>query len=279
MRNTFSPRFRLLVIVALLLSACNLPAAGVTPEQTVPSEPVTVIELAATRTPTLVVPTDTPAATATDTPVPEPSTTFTPAPPKAQVLRESNCRIGPGGMYKLVATYPAGQMLEVVAKDLGGGYWFVRNPDKPDEQCYLLAQNIDIGGETSALPKFTPPPSPTASPYFEVSFKKFDTCEGVDFALFIVENVGSLPFRSAYIKVTEGKTGKSVEHSLNAFDLRVKCVLAKNIAPLNPGETGYVYSPPFKWSGHGSKLRAAIMICTEKNLKGSCVTQTVEIKE
>jgi hypothetical protein len=56
-------------------------------------------------------------------------------------------------------------------------------------------------------------------------------------------------------------------------------VLAKNIAPLDPGETGYVASPPFKWSGHGGRLRAVIMACTEQNLKGTCVTQSLDIKE
>ena len=169
-------------------------------------------------------------------------------------------------------------MLEVVAKDLGGGYWYVRNPDKPEEQCYVLAQNIDIGGETTALPRFTPPPSPTAAPYFKVTFKKFDSCSGESFATFVVENVGSVPFRSVYIKVTNQKLGKSVEQAFNAFDLRTGCVLAKNISPLNAGGTASVSSPQFKWKGHGENLRAVIMACTEKDLKGTCVTQTLNIK-
>jgi hypothetical protein len=281
MRKTFSQLFGLLTTVALILSACNMPGANAPSEVTTQTkQSVTIIEATATRTkPTEVIPTNTPTVTATETLTPEPSATATPEPPMAQVVRESNCRIGPGGVYKLVATYQVGQALEIVAKDLGGGYWFVRNPEKPEEQCYLLAQNITISGETTALPKFTPPPSPTAAPYFEVKFKKFDTCHGNDFAVFIVENVGSVPFRSAYIKVINQKINKSVEQGLGAFDLRVGCVLAKNIAPLDPGKTGYVVSPEFNWNGHGEKLRAVIMACTEKNLKGTCVTQTIDIKE
>ncbi len=279
MRKTYFPLLGLLITVAWILSACNLPGVSATSAAPTQTKAATVIELAATETsPAEVVPTDTATVTATDTPLPKPGATFTPEPPKAQVIREANCRIGPGGLYKLVATYQVGQMLEVVAKDLGGGYWFVKNPEKPEEQCYLLAQNISIGGETTALPRFTPPPSPTAAPYFEVTFKKFDTCEGSEFATFIVENVGSVPFRSVYIKVINQKTGKSVEQALNAFDLRAHCVLAKNIAPLDPGETGYVSSPQFKWKGH-EKLRAIIMACSEQNLKGTCITQTVDIKE
>jgi hypothetical protein len=283
MHKTFFQVLGLLTTVALVVSACNLPISSATPEVTAQTEQtatetVMVIEATATHA---ITPTDTeaPAPTATETLTPKPSATATPEPPLAKVVRETNCRVGPGGLYTLVATYQVGQMLEVVAKDLGGGYWFVKNPEKPEEQCYLLAQNITISGETTALPKYTPPSSPTAAPYFNLTFKKFDTCQGVDFALFIVENVGSVPFRSAYIKVINQKSGKSVEQALNAFDLRVKCVLAKNIAPLNPGATGYVASAPFKWSGHADKLRAIIMVCTEKNLKGTCITQTVDIKE
>lgn len=278
MRNPFARLLCSLTTLIFVLSACNLPT-NATPEVTA-QPPATIVKSTVTKTsPTEVVPSDTPAATSTETLTPKPSTTATSEPPVAQVVRESNCRSGPGGIYKLVATYQVEQKLEIVAKDLGGGYWFVRNPEKPEEQCYLLAQNITISGETTALPKFTPPPSPTAAPYFEVSFKKFDSCQGEDYALFVVKNVGSVPFRSAYIKVINQKINKSVEQGLSAFDLRVGCVLAKNIAPLDPGKTGYIASPQFKWNGHGEKLRAVIMICTEKNLKGTCVTQTIDIKE
>ncbi len=278
MHKIFFQLWGLLIAVALILSACNMPSANPPSESTAQTEPpATIIPSTATQTET--VPTATPTMTATKTLTPEPSATATPQAPMAEVVRESNCRIGPGAMYKLVAKYQVGQKLEVTAKDLGSSYLFVQNPQKPEEQCYLLAQNITVTGETTALPRFTPPPSPTAAPYFEVSFKKFDVCDGVSFVTFIVENVGSVPFRSGYIKVTNPKAGKSVEQGVSAFDLRVGCVLAKNIAPLDPGGTGYLSSPPFKWSGHGEKLKAVIMACTEKNLKGTCVTQTVDIKE
>jgi hypothetical protein len=278
MRNPFSRLFGWLTTIALILSACNMPVVNATselPTQTKP--PATATKLPAT--PTEPLPTDTLTVTATKTLTPKPSATVTPQPPMAQVVRETNCRTGPGGLYTLVATYQVGQELEVVAKDLGSSYWFVKNPEKTEEQCYLMAQNVDVTGETTALPRLTPPSTPTAMPYFEVTFKKFDACQGEDFATFVVKNVGSAPFRSVYIKVTNQKTGKSVEQVLNAFDLRVGCTLAKNIAPLEPGGTGYVSSPQFKWKGRSENMRAVIMICTEKNLKGTCVTQTLDIKE
>jgi len=260
---------------------------GNTAVETTPTDPATqtaavtaTIDLAATQTREAeLLPTDTPTVTPTETQISTVTATATPEPPMAKVVRESNCRIGPGGVYTLVATYQVGQILEVAAKDLGGGYWFVKNPEKPEEQCYLLGQNITITGDTDALPKFTPQPSPTAAPYFEVSFKKFDTCKGEDYALFTVNNTGSVPFRSFYIRVTDQKVNKSVEQVLNAFDLLVGCVLAKNIAPLDVGGSDYVTSPPFPWSVRGHKLQAVIQLCTDKSLKGTCVIQSLLVEE
>ena len=281
MRTIFFLPFYLVAIGALILSACNLPVSSATTEST-PQMDASTSTVAATVAWTV---TQTSQATGTftltpsETPLPEPSETASPEVPKAEVVRETNCRVGPAGNYDLVAKYPVGQKLEIVAKDLGSAYWFVRNPDKPEEQCYLLTQNVKLSGDPSALPKFTPQPSPTAAPYFNISFKKFDTCKGERFATFVVENIGSIPFRSAYVKVIDQKVNKSVEQALNAFDLMAGCVLAKNIAPLDHGATGYVSSPPFKWAVNENKLRAAIMLCTEKNLKGICVTQNIDVKK
>jgi hypothetical protein len=274
MRTTFPQFASLLTIGLLVLSACNMPTGDAATK--IPSEtdtPKAMTTIAATATLTKLVPTATITLTATETPLPE---SATPEPVIAKVVRESNCRVGPGSLYDLVARYQVGQMLEVVAKDLGNTYWFVKNPESPEEQCYLLAQNVTISGETTALPRFTPLPSPTAQPYYTVEFKKLDKCNGVDFALFTIENVGSVPFRSVYIKLI-GTKGDSVEQVLNAFDLKVRCVLAKNIAPLDPGGSGYVYSPPIKWAAH-STFKAIIMVCTEKNLKGTCITQSVDVR-
>jgi len=277
MRKTFSKLFYVLIMGVIVLSACNMAgsnnAAEITPS---PEQPTPTLKL--TATPTEVPPTETPTLTATATLTPEPSVTATPEIPKAEVNHQSNCRVGPGGNYDRVAIYEIGQKLEVVAQDLGNGFLFVKNPEKPEEQCYLLANNITITGDISALPKYTPQPSPTLSPDFSATFKKYDSCKGEDYAVFVVENIGSASFRSAYIKITNPKLNKSIEEAFGAFDLHVGCVEAKDIWPLDPGGTGYVNSPPITWPKVGNKLQVFIMLCTEKGLKGSCPTQAIELK-
>ncbi|MEP6896465.1 MAG: hypothetical protein ABI986_12725 [Chloroflexota bacterium] len=277
MRTTFFRILSVLLIAGVMLSACNMPGGSAVAE-TLPSTTNTAVLIESTPTPTEVLPTETPMVTPTETLIPEPSVTATPEIPKAEVNHQSNCRVGPGGNYDRIAIYEIGQKLEVIAQDLGNGFLFVKNPDKPEEQCYLLANNITVTGDVSALPKYTPQPSPTAAPYFNATFKKYDTCKGANYAVFVVENTGSAPFRSAYIKVTNPKLGKSVEESLSAFDLHVGCVLAKDIYPLDPGASGYVNSPPLTFPKTGNKLLVFIMLCTEKGLKGTCPTQSLELK-
>ena len=298
----FSNRFRIFCAVSVILLAmlaCIFPTT-VKPTPKLTSEGLSVIELAATQTalaaqispsPQPELPTNTPipsetalpVATATETPLPVgvfPTDTLTPTlePVFAEVMKETNCRIGPGGAYDLVTTFQTGARLEVAARDLGGGYIVVKNPEKPEEQCYILANNVKIEGDTSLLPQYTPLASPTAAPNFTATFKKFDTCKGDVLAQFIIQNTGSVPFLSAYIKVTNLKTGQSAEQAVNAFDQTVGCVIAKNIAPLDPGATGYLSTPVFKNDPRGNKMRAVIQVCTEKALKGTCVTTTIEMK-
>ena len=105
MHKTFIQLFCLLIIGGLVLSACNLPSENVTAEAATPTEPPATSTTAPTATPTEILSTETPTATATETPTPEPSATATPQIVTAKVGRESNCRVGPGGMYNLVATY------------------------------------------------------------------------------------------------------------------------------------------------------------------------------
>jgi hypothetical protein len=282
-----SIHFRIFCAVSAILLAA---AACVFPKTSQPqptsTQPAPVAQASSTAKPvqatSTLAPSETalPAGTATETPlpvgvIPTETPTLTPETIFAEVMKDTNCRSGPSGAYDLVTTFQAGAKLEVAARDLGGGFIVVKNPGKPEEECYILANNVRITGDTSILPQYTPLASPTASPSFTATFKKFDDCKGDVFALFDVVNTGSVPFRSAYIKVTNLRTGESAEQAVSAFDLKVACTIAKNVAPLNPGGSGWLASNIFKHDPRGNKLRAIIQACTEKNLKGTCVTTTI----
>lgn len=242
----------------------SLPTDTPAPSETVAVEETpnpTELGQAKTPLPVGVIPTETPTATLEAV--------------YAEVMKDTNCRIGPSGGYDLVTTFKAGAKVEVTATDLGGGFIIVKDPNNPESECYILVNNVKITGDTSALPQYTPLPSPTAAPNFTATFKKYDDCKGDVFALFDVVNTGSVPFLSAYIKVTNLKTGESAEQVVNAFDLKVGCVIAKNVAPLNAGASGWLASDLFLHNPSGNKMRAIIQACTAKDLKGTCVTTTI----
>lgn len=293
-----SNRFRsLCALSALILAVMACVVPSVSPAQptsqgsSVEALASTQTALSAQSTPTPVPPSETalPAETATEaaslTPVqpegvlPTETLTLTPVPAIAEVMKETRCLSGPGNHYKLIATFQAGVKLEIEARDLGGGYIFVKNPDQPEAPCYILLNNARVTGEPSALPQYTPLPSPTLAPNFTATFKKFELCKGNVMAQFVIKNTGSVAFRSAYIKVTNTRNNDVVEQVVNAFDLYTGCIIAKNIAPLDPGATGYLSSPTFKVDPRGSKLRAVIQACTEKALKGTCINFVLEIKQ
>ena len=48
---------------------------------------------------------------------------------------DTNCRIGPGKIYKRVGGLPVGEETEIIARDSNGGYWYVRNIDVPGDYC------------------------------------------------------------------------------------------------------------------------------------------------
>lgn len=275
--------FGLLAVFILLVQGCNLPNSAPTEQAAPPTQEVvetaTSTPLPPTDTPLPPTETPTPAPTATETLTPEPSATPTEALPVAEVARESNCRIGPAGAYTLVATYQPGKLLNIIARDLGGGFVFVQNPEQPEEQCYILENNLKISGNVATLPKITPPPTPTSAPNFTIEFWKFVMCRDFYIAHFKVVNTGSVQFRSAYVKVTDLRKNQSVEHSLLAFDLYEGCVLAKNIAPLLPGGSGYLQSANYKWDPRSNQQSAVVMLCTEQYLKGVCITKTLEFKD
>ncbi|MEI7845322.1 MAG: hypothetical protein WCK35_05930 [Chloroflexota bacterium] len=284
--------FSAVTAIFLVASACSLPLAAIStptplPEPSaipatisVPTETALAVPSNTEKPTVSIVPTEKATGTATLAVgfIPTETATATPEPVTAEVMRETNCRTGPGPHYDLIATYKTGAKLEVIARDLDGGFIFTQNPEKPEEQCYILANNVQISGDTKILPRITPLASPTSAPSFTATFKKFDLCKGKVYAQFVIQNTGSMPFRSAYIKVINLKTNDSTEKAVDAFDLTTGCIIAKNIAPLEAGATGYLSSEAFLKDPRGNKMKAIIQVCTEKSSKGVCVNNIVDIK-
>lgn len=96
----------------------------------------------------------TPSATPTITPTPTPDT------PMMSVSVDTNCRVGPGGVYDYLGAILVGELAEIVARNANSTYWYIRNPDASGF-CWAWGEYATITGNTAGLPVFTPPPTPT----------------------------------------------------------------------------------------------------------------------
>jgi hypothetical protein len=279
----------LLVAGLLIVSlACSLPSIVSTPDQnfinTVIAQtivagltqlppPVTPISGLESPAPTFTPepPTLTPTATLSPTPV----FTFTPLVPQISVSVPTNCRVGPGRVYDRVGGLLVGETAEVVGRNSAGTYWYIRNPDRPSEFCWLWGEYASLAGNVSVLPVFTPPPTPTPVPNFEASYSGLDTCVGwwVDIKL---ENTGGLTFRSISLTVRDTVTDIVLSVNTNTFTDLSGCLDSVTRDSLDPGRSRTVSSPPFAYNPVGHKLRATVTLCSNTGVSGTCVSKTIE---
>jgi len=97
------------------------------------------------------------------------------------VSENTNCRNGPGKTYDYLGALMAGESAEVVGQSTDGLYWIIKNPDRAGE-CWLWGQYASVTGPTVALPKFTPPPTPTPAfnwaGYWTITYSSSDPGSG-----------------------------------------------------------------------------------------------------
>lgn len=151
-----------ILILALAAFACNMPGDAPAGEAT--DQP----DLAATITAqalTLQAPTSTPEPP-TETPIPEATATITltptPGVPTASVSVNTNCRTGPSVQFDLIGALNIGQTAEVVGKYQNGAYWIIKTPGSSGN-CWLWGNYATVSGNTSNLPEYPSPPTPTPS--------------------------------------------------------------------------------------------------------------------
>ena len=141
-----------IIIVALILTSCNLSALEptVTPLPTpIPATPTQTI----VSTPTLVA-IETLLAIDTPTRVPTATSSIILAAPKDQPV---NCRFGPEISYAIIGALVVGRQAEVIGRDIDASWWYVKNPSDPSTNCWLSADFVVVAGNVDSLPEVSPP--------------------------------------------------------------------------------------------------------------------------
>jgi hypothetical protein len=136
--------------MALMLAACNLPGSPANPGPSVNDQAATIV--AATLQ--AAVPSALAAMTPFASPV-APAVTPTSKPTLFINTNNASCRSGPGGDFKVIATFAAGTTVDMLGKDSADSYWIVSDPGSHD-LCWLQAQDGTPSGSFEALPEITP---------------------------------------------------------------------------------------------------------------------------
>jgi len=292
-RNSrISPRLVLVGCTLILLSlACNLPliANQSTGNQ---EKPAGFVETSIAETMAVIgqgqpvvdedstVQPEPPSATftpeSTDTPTLTPTVTETPTPevPMVYISENTNCRTGPGTIYERLITVLKGEEPEAVAKDPLGEYWYIRRPGQEGSFCWLWGKYATPVGDTASLPVFTPPPTPTPSLDFSVSYHhKEPTC--VQYTLvYKIINTGGFTLESWKTSAVDHTGGSNPLSSIeDQFQEIVVCVKVSTQMDLTPGEGHYVILT-FNDNPTGHDITTTIKICTEDGLGGECLEKT-----
>ena len=217
-------------------------------------------------------PTFTPTVVLSQTPI----FTATPAIPLITVSVDTNCRFGPGKVYDFTGALLVGEVAEVYGMDPTGNYWYIRNPDG-DGYCWVWGEYASVVGDPSVLPVYTPPPTPTPIPAFEASYDGLETCVGwwVDIRL---KNTGGVSFKSVSITLRDTTNNMVLAMSTDGFTNNDGCLSSTTKDNLHPGGTHTVSAPAFNYDPTGHEIRATITVCSDKGIKGTCVSQAIEFK-
>lgn len=274
---------RLPLLLLLLLVSCNLPTVNVAGDgsgdpavaQTAIAQAVAQTVQAGGQGPGPSLPQETPLASNT----PEPTLTFTPSVPMVSVSVNTNCRTGPSVAYDAVGALTTGETAEVIGRDATGMYWIIPNPDGAG-QCWLWGQYATVTGDTSGLPVYTPPPTPTPQAGFAVSYIGLVSCVPQYAFHFEIANTGSVTWESIRIEITDNTTASSFLHTSDKIRYYNGCVLSASVEELTPGEgaTATNVNPgQLNYDPTGHSITAIITLCSQNGLAGTCVSRTLNI--
>ncbi len=296
MRSYHLPRLFLSAavgIVGLLLAACNLPQA--TPSLS-PSNvggnvgTLVALTLQAAETATAAAPappsplpptvppapTFAPSPTLTPTLTMTPTVTLTPTPstPHISVSVNTNCRTGPGDAYDRVGGLLVGQTAEVLARDPSGQFWYIPNPQRPGQSCWVWGQYATITGDTSSLPVFTPPPTPTPVPAFAINRVTVITCFGTPTFFLEISNTGQVAWESYRLEVYDETTSTHSSRVDNNFALGAPGCLVSTSPNFPPHRNAAVAFP----ATVNHNLRITLTLYTKDGQSGEHVTRTIEYR-
>jgi len=215
--------------------------------------------------------------TLTFTPILSPTSEFTatPASPQITVSVDTNCRVGPGKLYERVGILLVGESATIVGRDGPGQYWYIQNPDNPSGFCWVWGEYATFSGNLLTLLLFTPQAPPVAS--FSVAFDALNSC-GPWWVDIKITNKSDASIKSISLTVQDVDKDTVVSLVANKFTTNQGCAAPTSKDMLAAGDTVIVSSPSFAYNPTGHAFKARIILCTDTDQKGTCITQEISFK-
>lgn len=273
--NAFAQKSSLLkliipmIMLLLILSACGLPPqqppgppATETPQSEDKHIPDSPIPPQDTAPPDTAAPTPSPTATLVPT-IPSTPTPF------VMISGNTNCRYGPGSVYDWLYTYLAGEQALVLGKSPDGAFWFTSDQNGINPDCWLWGKYATPVGDTSLLPIFTPPPTPTPSPDLVVSFEGSDCAAGSCWLWFKIDNTGSVAWESVLVYTQNMVTYDVAVNVSNTFKTDI---MGSDINKIQPGVSGYTHSERLP-NPSGNTVDVYIIACEKDDLDELCLAR------
>ncbi|MEW6284960.1 MAG: SH3 domain-containing protein [Chloroflexota bacterium] len=284
MRKRHIPLAAVIILLTASL-ACGLPAPASTADPNALA--TSIVQTVAARqteaaranppTATFTASPPTPSLTPLPSLTPTPDFTATPEIPLISVSVDTNCRTGPGELYERVGILLVGETAEVVGREPKGEFWYIRNPDQGQgpEFCWLWGKYATVSGNTLHIAYLSPEPPPASS--FTVSFQRVGTCTvwWVDFRL---TNSSPATFQSFSLTMRDITANTTASLESNDFTRRDGCNAPITVDTLIPGGAVTISSPPLAANPAGHSMSASITVCTDPDLKGSCLTRELTFK-
>jgi len=204
---------------------------------------------------------------------------LSPAGPTIRSSVNTNCREGPSPDYKVLGYLLSNQTSEVHGRDSSQNWWYIINPEKPNNFCWVWKETTTVTGDTSSLPIITPPPPPAPPEVsFSASFSGVNMCGGNPLLVFGVSNSSEVELESAKMKIediTESETVFGPAKDNTPF-MTTGSGCNPNEDALVPGGASFVGGKVTRLSLPGATIQAVITLCSENDLNGVCAQQTLE---
>ena len=148
------------IVLALVLSACNLPS-------NVPVTETPTLEVTATST--LSLSTAAPTLTLPPSNTPPPAATSTPSVPVAFPRDVAvNCRLGPGTGWVVLSGLSVGTSAQITGKSGDGGWWQIADPLNSSRRCWVAGSVTNTAGNTGGIPVVEAPKAEVTNVTVEV---------------------------------------------------------------------------------------------------------------